>query len=330
MNKTAPNCEFIFQVQQNPDVRLDVYLAGNVESLSRSKIHELILSGDVLVNGIRSKPGYRLRNSDRISIKIPEPEPLDIVPQEMMMNILYEDDHYLAVNKPPGVVVHPGAGNKTGTLVSGLLYHTKTLSTLGGKLRPGLVHRLDKDTSGVIVVAKTNEAHWKLGKLFAERKIYKEYRVLVWGIPQQENGIVEGAISRDSRDRKKFSVSESGKFARSRYSIVEAFEIASHLKVVIETGRTHQIRVHMQSIGHPVVGDKTYGGDKRSFDSFSKIVSDVGLQLIAKTRRQMLHARCIQFMHPFTDRDLRITAPLPDDFCENINLLKQISGNING
>jgi len=323
MNNHLLKNELTIQVHDDADIRLDVFLAGKLKNLSRSRVHDLILSGDIQVNNAQSKPSHRLKNHDTVSVNIPPPQALEVVPEEMSLSIVYEDDFYLALNKPRGLVVHPGAGNFQGTLVSGLLNYTENLSSVGGKMRPGLVHRLDKDTSGVLIVAKTDEAHWKLGKLFFERQIYKEYRALVWGVPDPESGVIEAALERDSRNRKKITVSDTGKSARSRYELIESFKIISHVKVVIETGRTHQIRVHTLSIGHPVVGDKIYGGGKRSFSSFGKKYSDLGRIVIARAERQMLHAYCIRFTHPFYNKEIEIVAPLAKDFVEISELLQQ-------
>ncbi|HDP69078.1 MAG TPA: RluA family pseudouridine synthase [Candidatus Marinimicrobia bacterium] len=321
MNHQKQTSEQRFQVQAGQTLRLDVFLAERVNGLSRSRIHDLIRTGEVTVNAAPSKPGYRLKKSDLVAIKIPEPEPAEIIPEELDLEIIYEDDYYLAINKPPGLVVHPGAGNFQGTLVSGLLNYTENLSAVAGRMRPGLVHRLDKDTSGALIIARSDEAHRKLGKLFADRQVYKEYRALVWGVPFPEKGAVEAALERDPRNRKKFRIGAQGKYARSCYELIKAYEIGSYLKVIIETGRTHQIRVHLHHIGHPVIGDKTYGGGKRWFGNLDKAEQDLARQLVARCGRQMLHAYRIRFEHPFLQRDLDITAPLPEDFRSNLELL---------
>ena len=325
MNQSGLSNEIYIDVSGGSNLRLDAFLAEEVENLSRSKLRDLILNGNVLVNGKVSKPSYHVKDFDKITVKMPSLEPLELIPEEIHMEFLYEDDYFLAVNKPPGIVVHPGAGNREGTLVSGLLNYTDTLSTLGGTNRPGLVHRLDKNTSGVLIVAKTDEAHWKLGALFAERKIYKEYRALVWGIPCPTNRVIETYLTRNPRNRQKYCVSNTGKFARSRYETIESFGIITYVKVIIETGRTHQIRIHMQYVGHPVVSDATYGGGKRYFGSHSKQIADLGKQIISRTNRQMLHAHCIRFRHPFLGRELEIKAPLADDIESNLEILRNAS-----
>lgn len=308
----------IFQVPSDQDVRLDVFLAERVNTLSRSKIHDLIRAGEVTVNAAPSKPSHRLKESDVVTIHIPEPPPLEPVPEQIPLDIIYEDDYYLAINKPPGLVVHPGAGNRRGTLVSGLLNYTGRLSTVAGRMRPGLVHRLDKDTSGVLIVARSDEAHWKLGQLFADHRIYKEYRALVWGVPSPEVGTIETNLERDPRHRQKYRVGDKGRFACSHYKVLEAYEIAALLEVVIETGRTHQIRIHLHHIGYPVIGDKTYGGGKRRFSNLGKAEQDLALQLVAGSARQMLHAYRIRFEHPFLKNEVEIRAPLPEDLQLNI------------
>jgi len=301
---------------------LDIFLSNEIDALSRSKIHHLIRNGDISVNGILTKPSHRLKISDVITVHLPSPEPIEVAPENISLTILFEDDYYIALNKPKGLVVHPGAGNIYGTLVGGLVNYTSQLSSIGGTLRPGLVHRLDKDTTGVLIVAKNDEAHWKLGRLFADRQVYKEYRAFVWGTPDPSESVIEQPIGRSPANRKKFVVTDAGRFARSRYEVLYSHEIMSEVKVIIETGRTHQIRVHMQYIGHPVVGDGVYGGKNRSLNSVRKLYQDLGKQILAKVDRQLLHAYCIRFQHPIVHKNLEIIAPLPEDFIEIENLLK--------
>ncbi|HCK99757.1 MAG TPA: RNA pseudouridine synthase [Candidatus Marinimicrobia bacterium] len=322
MSNTQSKNELVFRVDEAEGLRLDSYLSQKIDSISRSKIHQLIQNGEALVNSAVAKPSHRLKNDDIVTIHIPPPEPLEITPEDMPLSILYEDEHYFALNKPSGIVVHPGAGNFEGTLVSGLVNYTNQLSSLGGVLRPGLVHRLDKDTTGVLIVAKNDEAHWKLGQQFAGRKVYKEYRALVWGTPEPLQGVIEQPIGRSAADRKKFAVTDSGKFSRSRYEVLNSYCLISAVKVILETGRTHQIRVHLNYIGHPVVGDVVYGAKKRRFSMLEKRYYDLGNQVVAQTKRQMLHAYCLRFQHPFSGKEIQIIAPLPDDFIRLEELLQ--------
>jgi 23S rRNA pseudouridine1911/1915/1917 synthase len=322
MSNTQSKNELVFKVDETEGLRLDIYLSQKIDSISRSKIHRLIQKGEALVNSTVAKPSYRLKNDDVVTIHIPPPEPLEIVPEEMPLSILYEDEHYFALNKPPGIVVHPGAGNFEGTLVSGLVNYTNQLSSVGGVLRPGLVHRLDKNTTGVLIVAKNDEAHWKLGQQFAGRKVYKEYRALVWGTPEPLQGIIEQPLGRSPADRKKFAVVGTGKFSRSRYEVLDSYSLISAVKVILETGRTHQIRVHLNYIGYPVVGDEVYGDKKRRFSMVEKRYYDLGKQVIARVGRQMLHAYCLRFKHPFSSKEIQIIAPLPDDFIRIEELLQ--------
>lgn len=296
--------------------RLDVYLSERIGKLSRSKIYNLIRRGNILVNGLTSKPGYNIKQNDVIKVVLPEPPPSEIIGEKIPLTILYEDKYYIAVNKPVGMVVHPGAGHFFGTLVSALVNYTSELSSLGGKLRPGLVHRLDKDTSGIVVAAKTDEAHWKLSKLFADRSVFKEYRAFVWGFPKPESALIDAPIGRSSKNRKKFIVSDSGRKARTCYQTISNFGIMSSIKLILETGRTHQARVHLNFIGHPVVGDLIYGGGLRHLRCLSKKEIDLGELVLSKVERQMLHAFGIRFCHPFTGENIEIEAPLPADFID--------------
>lgn len=303
-----------FVVNNDTSKRLDVFLSEQIDSISRSKIAALIRNGHVLVNHLSTKAGYRLRNKDAVRVVLPEPEPTEIQAENIPIQVVYEDEFYIAVNKAPGIVVHPGAGNFYGTLVGALLNYTVQLSHVGGGLRPGLVHRLDKDTSGVVIAAKTDEAHWKLSQLFCERNVYKEYRTLVWGVPDPQIGLIDQAIGRSQTNRKKFTVTPTGKKARTRYELLSDFYIMSFLRVILETGRTHQIRVHMNYIGHPVVGDLVYDGGIKSHLNRSEKESDIITSVMSKVHRQMLHAYRIRFIHPFTGAEIEITAPIAEDF----------------
>jgi 23S rRNA pseudouridine1911/1915/1917 synthase len=314
MRELAPDRINYYRVTENLSVRLDLYLAQKIKSISRSKISQWIREAYVSVNEQKVKPGLQLKAGDLIGVRLPVPELARILPVEMNLTILYEDDRYLALNKPKGLVVHPGAGNLQGTLVSGLLHYTEQLSTVGGAHRPGLVHRLDKDTTGVLIIAKDDDAHWKLGNLFSERKVYKEYRALVWGTPEPAAGVIEQAIGRSPVNRQKFIVTANGKFARTRYAVLRASPIISELKAILETGRTHQIRIHLSYLGHPVVGDQLYGGKNRSLINLAKKYQDLGKQVLAQTDRQLLHAYRLRFLHPMLKKEIEITAPIPEDF----------------
>lgn len=311
-----------FTVDTNGNKRLDVYLSGKICDISRSKIYNLVKEGNITVNNSLQKAGYILKKGDIIKVIIPEPPPFEITPEKIPLEILYEDEYYIAVNKPADMVVHPGAGNFYGTLVGALVNYADKLSSVGGSLRPGLVHRLDKGTSGIVVAAKTDEAHRRLSDLFSKREVYKEYRAFVWGIPKLGSGIIDIPIGRSSRNRKKFVADESGRSARTRYEVINSFDIISFVKLILETGRTHQARVHMNYIGNPVVGDLVYGGGAKHLHGFSKDKVDLGKLVLSNVNRQMLHAYKVRFLHPFTGEKLEIKAPFPEDFKRVETILK--------
>lgn len=295
--------------------RLDAWIAQNQPSLSRAYWQKLIKDGAVLVNGVaQTKCGYLLKGGEELTINQPEPEPTDQKAEDIPLAILYEDSDIIVINKPPNLVVHPAAGHSNGTLVNALLFHCKDLAGINGDLRPGIVHRLDKDTSGVLVVAKNDQALLALVKQFQERSLHKEYLAIVHGRPEPASGKIETLIGRSQRDRKKMAVvtnnrfydeddddeaSPRGREAITRYQTVEKLAKATLVKLVIETGRTHQIRVHMAHYGHPVLGDTTYGKVVR--------LGEITFP------RQMLHAARLVFSHPRTGQELDIRAPLPED-----------------
>lgn len=278
--------------------RIDSFLNEVIEDATRSYIQKIIDGGYVEITGKKTtKSGNKLKGTETIVVNLPEDETLDLIPEDIPLEIIYEDSDIVIINKAPNMVVHPAHGNYNGTLVNALLYHIKDLSTINGVIRPGIVHRLDKDTSGVIVVAKHDEAHTTLSDMFKEKTLEKTYVCIAKGIFKDKSGRIETLIGRDPRDRKKMAVvTENGKIAISNYEILDESKNYSLVKIRIETGRTHQIRVHMKSLNHPILGDATYGN---STDGIA---------------RQMLHAYRLKFTHPINKKEMVVTAPIPEDF----------------
>jgi 23S rRNA pseudouridine1911/1915/1917 synthase len=295
--------------------RLDRYLAsldaadddeGLVGSLSRARIQKLISAGDVTVDGTTRRPAHRLRGGESIGVRVPPPEPLDLVPEPMDLDVLYEDVHLIAVAKPAGLVVHPGAGHRAGTLVHGLLAHCNDLSGIGGVERPGIVHRLDRGTSGIVVVAKTDQAHVGLAAAFSQRQVDKQYRAFVLGEPTAPRATIDTCYARHPTQRVKFtSQAPTGKRAVTDYEVVAAHGGISELKIRLHTGRTHQIRVHLSDLGHPVVGDPLYGGRQwRRIEAWLRPAAQA-------LDHQALHAERVRLAHPVTGKLLELEAALP-------------------
>ena len=289
---------------ENANTRLDHYLANNTE-FSRSKITNLIKEGKILVNGKNVKTGYLIKENDIIEINYEEDE-LKAEPEKMDLDIVYEDNDVIVVNKANKVVVHPACGNKSGTLVNGLLYHSKNLSSINGEFRPGIVHRIDADTTGLLMIAKNDKAHKILADQLKEKTTHRVYYALVWGVINNETGTVDAPIGRDPKDRKKMAVTpDNSKEAITHFRVIERYKNATLIELKLETGRTHQIRVHMKYIGHPVVNDPVYS-NKPLFD-------DSG---------QCLHAKELGFIHPTTNEFMKFDSELPECFIKIQNLLK--------
>lgn len=287
-------------------IRIDVFLSKELEGKSRSYIQNLIEAEKVLVNNKLKKSNYKLNEGDNIAITIPEPAPLAVKPQDISLDIIYEDSDLIVINKPRGMVVHPAAGVFEDTLVNALLSHCKDLSGINGVTRPGIVHRIDKDTSGVLVVAKNDNAHNKLAQQLKDHSMNRIYMALTEGIIKEEQGTVDKPLGRHPIERIKIAVVKDGRRAVTHYKVLERYINNTLIECKLETGRTHQIRVHMSHIGHPIVGDPVYGFKKQKF----------------KLDGQLLHARLLGFIHPVTEKYMEFTAEPPEDFKKVLQILK--------
>ncbi|MFY9570290.1 MAG: RluA family pseudouridine synthase [Blastocatellia bacterium] len=299
-------------------MRLDSFLASLLTDISRTRVQRAVLDGDILVNQLVAKPSYRLRLGDLIEIDLPDPAPVELVAENIALTIVYEDDDLAVVNKAAGMVVHPGAGVDSGTLANALVYHFNSLSEVAGRIRPGIVHRLDKDTSGLLVVAKNDVAHERLSDQFRDRQVFKLYTALVYGRVSRDQGEIEARIGRGAHHRTRMAVLRggAGRPAHTNFEVVGRYQEFTLLKVQIKTGRTHQIRVHLAHIGHPVVGDVAYGGGRENSirnATIKRAVQGLG--------RQFLHSTQLAFNHPRTGNRLDLAAPLPADLVEFLGQL---------
>ena len=304
--------------------RLDVFLTRFVENVSRSKVQKLIESGGVSVNGIEvRKSNYVVSPGESIVCTLPRPQPPEIKPERIPLNIVYEDDVLLVVNKPAGMVVHPAHGNYHGTLVNALLHHARSLSSVRDSEEPGIVHRIDKDTSGLLLVAKTDAAHRFLSAQFMAHTIEREYWALVWGVFKPRDGVIDLPLGRSIRDRKKIAVREEGKKARTRYETLAEYGFCSLVRLRLETGRTHQIRVHLAAKRHPVFGDPTYGGRRIVYGNISSSYKAFIDNLLKILPRQALHAKTLGFVHPFTREKVVFDSALPADIQMVLEKIKE-------
>ncbi|MDF2988577.1 MAG: pseudouridine synthase, RluA family [Eubacterium sp.] len=291
--------ELILECDES-SVRIDAWLSAKLEEYSRSYIQKLCQDGNIKVNGAEVKSNYKLKVGDQVTTAIPEAEVLQVKAEEIPLDIFYEDEHIIVINKPKGMVVHPATGNYSGTLVNALMKHCgDSLSDINGIIRPGIVHRIDKDTSGLLVVAKNNHAHEFLSKKLKAHDIKREYIALAEGIIYENSGKIDAPIGRHPVDRKKMSVNlKVGRNAVTHFRVIERFPSATYLELKLETGRTHQIRVHMSYIKHPIIGDEVYGRKKQRFD----------------THGQVLHAKRLSFEHPATGKLMEFETPVPAYF----------------
>jgi len=312
-------------------IRIDKYLTNLIENASRTKVQKSINLGNVIVNGNLVKSNYIVKPYDEIEVELPVPEKQEILPENIPLDIVYEDQYLLVVNKPAGMVTHPAYKNYSGTLVNALLYYSQQkndkLSDLNGFERAGIVHRLDKETSGLLVVAKDEITHRKLSELFFHHNIKREYQGIVWGKLHQKKGLIETKLARDKRDRKKIAVvrneSEEGKLAITEYEVLEEYDFLSLIKFTLKTGRTHQIRVHLSSIGHPIFGDETYGGRKPHYITMTNALKNKINNLLKILPRQALHAKLLGFVHPHFGKEMIFETELPDDMKTLLNEIKR-------
>lgn len=294
--------------EESKNQRLDAFLASSIDGLTRSQATRLIESGEVAVNGRAVSKSYKLAGGEDIAVTLPEPEPVEAVPQDIPLDVVYEDADVIVVNKPSGMVVHPAPGHPDGTLVNALLYHCAgTLSGIGGALRPGIVHRIDRDTSGLIIAAKNDAAHQYLSAQLADHTLARTYECIVVGALREDRGTVDAPIARHPTDRKRMAVVAGGREAVTHWEVIARYPGYTHVRCRLETGRTHQIRVHMAYIGHPILGDTVYGAKKE----------------VPGLTGQCLHAVGLRFLHPRTHEVVELSCPLPDEFTRMLQKIRK-------
>jgi len=303
--------------------RLDVFLTRSLMQVSRSQVQKLIKEGYVKVDGHNAKARDSVAPLQKLEVFIPKPKPQEVIPEEIPIQIVFEDDYLLVINKEAGMVVHPAYGHTTGTLVNALLGYCNQLSEVNDPTRPGIVHRIDKDTSGLLVVAKNNFVHRKLAEQFSKKTVQRVYESIAWGKFKKSSGTIESHLARSIRDRKKIAIASVGKKAITHYQVLERFPLMALVQLKLETGRTHQIRVHLNSLGHPVFGDQTYNGRGSQLGGLNRGDMAFAMELLEMMPRQALHAKTLGFVHPETGDDLFFESVLPDDMQQVLNRLKE-------
>lgn len=306
---------YLFLVgEEESGERIDAFLSAQIPELSRSRIQKSIRAGELSIDGgPAGKPSRRVHEGERIELSFSPPRPLELEPEDIPLAIFYEDDGLIVLDKPAGMVVHPSPGHASGTLVHALLAHCRNLSGIGGVLRPGIVHRLDAGTSGLLVAAKNDEVHIALSRQLMERRVERIYYAIVWREMKEETGTIDLPIGRSPRDRKKMAVVQEGREAVTSYYVLDTFKPFQYIKLKLGTGRTHQIRVHLSHVGNPVLGDPVYGGRRIKKGTLSKGEIELSEQVLSLIGRQALHAGELSFEHPTTHEDMRFKAPLAPD-----------------
>lgn len=336
--------EFIIAARQSPE-RLDAFVTRSIEHATRTRVQAAIEAGRVTVNGNNSKSNYKIRPGDVVRVLVTKPPPIQLIPQDIPLNVLYEDDDVIVIDKVPGMAVHPGFGNRDGTIVNAVLWHMgkrEPVEVLGNRdvwtdddvidtmnsseIRPGIVHRLDKDTSGVMVVGKTYAATLALTTQFAKRTVQREYVALAWGVIKDDKRLIEGGIGRSTRDRKLMAVVQrGGKFAATEVTVVERYDCTSLVTCRLRTGRTHQIRVHLAHIHHPVFADPDYGGRDAALNGVHHLFKRRAQQALTVVHRQALHARLLGFEHPRTKKLMQFSTAVPNEMMSAITILRPTS-----
>ncbi len=305
-------------------MRVDLFLQERLETVSRSALQKWISDGLLLLNDQPFKKNAVIREGDRVTlVELPEPEPETLEPEDIPLDIVYEDEELLVINKPKGLICHPGHGARHGTLVQGLLHHCRALSTVGGPMRPGLVHRLDKDTSGLLLAAKNDRSHLLLARQLEERTVSRVYRALVWREMNDLEGTLDYPLGRHLQDPVRRAVREGGKTAITHFTVLENFEMAAYLEARLQTGRTHQIRVHFSHVGHPIIGDIPYGGGRDYLGKITPIWRPHASRLAKLFPTQALHAHKLSFIHPVSGKTLSLESPLPEEMVNGISLLRE-------